>query len=366
MPCSPADLANTGVLLIPDQAGDTGARPFADGDNEVYYLSPSIVLSGGVDAGTAKVGAPNTVSVTVKNISGQALQDVNVEAWVCDFTMGVDPASALASSNPGGAPMTGFFAGPLPPGASQAIAVSPVWTPTVSDAALNGGHVCIAANCFADPPDKGMTLAAEGNAFKFLCDTHHAQRNIHVQVVQGGMRRFDFHMVVTNPQPRLGTVTHAMMAMQTGPRALIGLAHVLRFHPGIVAATVLPHVAITGHPNQTFAADALHIESHPSPAAIVADHAIDNRFFLPINAQTHIPLRLSATPPKSFAIASDAVGHGTNLNFNLRVGQKKTMTVSVDLGDATRPGDTHVFDLVQRAASGQILGGARIITIVHP
>ena len=366
MTCSQTDLANTGVLLIRDQAGDTGMRPFADGDNEVYWGSPSIALSGGVDPGTAKVGALNTVSVTVTNISGQQLQQgINVEAWVCDFTMGVDPASALPST--GGA-MTGYFPGPLANGASQAIALGPAWTPTPGDASLNGGHVCIAANCFADPggPDKGKTLSAEGNAFKFLCDTHHAQRNIHVQMVQGGMRRFDFHMTVTNPQPRLGTVTHAVMAMQTGPRALIGLGRVLQFHPGIVAATVLPHVAIAGHPNQTFAAEELRIESHPGPAAIVANHAIDNRFFLPINAQSHIPLRLSTTPPKSFAIASDAVGHGTNLNFNLRAGQKKTMTVSVDLADATRPGDTHVFDLVQRAASGQVLGGARIITIVHP
>ena len=366
MPCTPADLAHTGVLLIADQAGDTGARPFADGDSEVYWTSPSITLSGGVDPGTAKVNAPNTVSVTVKNISAQAVQDINVEAWVCDFTMGVDPASALASANPGGAPMTGFFTGPLPPGTSHAISLSPVWTPTAADAALNGGHVCIAANCFGGAPDTGMTLASEGNAFKFLCDTHHAQRNIHVQIVPGGMRRFDFRMAVTNPQPRLGTVTHATMVMQTGPRAIIGLNHALSFNPRIVAARVLPQVAITGHPDQTFTADMLHIERHPNPAAIAAGHAFDNRFFLPINAQTHIPLRLSPIPPKAFTIASDAVGRGQALNFNLRGGQKKTMTVSVDLADAHRPGDTHVFDLVQRAASGQILGGARIITIVHP
>jgi hypothetical protein len=366
MPCTPADLANTGVLLIRDQAGDTGARPFADGDSEVYWVSPSIALSGGVDPGTAKVGAPNTVSVTVTNISGQAVQDINVEAWVCDFTMGVTPASSIASSNPGGALMTGFFAGPLSPGSSHAIEVSPKWTPTAADAALNGGHVCIAANCFAGAPDKGMALSTEGNVFKFLCDTHQAQRNIHVQVVPAGMRRFDFRMMVTNPRPRLGTVTHATMALQTGPRALIGLPQVLRFQPDIVAARVRPQVAITGRPNQVFAADMLDIESRVNPAAINVDHAFENRFFLRADAQTHMPLRLSSIPPKNFAIASDAVGRGQDLNFNLRAGQKKTMTVSVDLADAHRPGDTHVFDLVQRTASGEILGGARIITIVHP
>jgi hypothetical protein len=353
--------------LIRDQAGDTGARPFADGDSEVYYVSPSIALSGGIDAGTAKVGAPNTVSVTVANISGQALQDINVEAWVCDFTMGVDPASAIASANPGGAPMTGFFAGPLAPGASHAIALSPVWTPTAGDAALNGGHVCIAANCFADAPDKGMTLASEGNTFKFLCDTHHAQRNVHVQMVAAGMKRFDFHMMVTNPRPRLGAVTHASMSLQSASRATIGLAGILRSHPDLVVATVLPHVAITGHRSQVFSADMLRVEPRVSAsAASVVNAAFENRFFLAQNPATHIPLHLNLEPPKQFSIAGDAVGKGHDLNFNLAAGQKKTMTVSVELADAHRPGDTHVFDLVQRAASGEILGGARIITVVHP
>jgi hypothetical protein len=365
MPCSPTDLANSGILLIADGT-DNGTRPFADGDNHVYWTNPSIVLSGGIDAGTARVGVQNTVTVTVTNISGQALSDINVEAWVCDFTMGVSPSSALPSSNPGGAAMTGYFAGPLAPSGSHPISVAPVWTPTAGDAALNGGHVCIAANCYGDPPDKSLTLADEGNTFNFLCNSHHAQRNIAVRMVSGGMKRLVFPMVVTNPTPRLGNTTLAEIEWQTGPRAWIGLPQTLKTHPGIIAATVLPNVVLSGDPHQTFSQDMLRIESPVAPTTVGVTQEFRNRFFLPIDEKTHVPLKLSPQSPRNFTIGSEGFGTGRSLQFDLAQGQKKPLIVSLNLDPGHRPGDTQVFDLVQRTPAGAVVGGARLIVIVQP
>src|SRR5579862_4090152 len=106
MPCNPADIKSKQLTIRwSDGSGgspaDDGTRPLPD--NTAYYESPDLKLSGGVDEGTAKVGVPNTVWAHVTNNGAEAVTGVNIEVWVCNFVLGINPASALASSNPGGA-----------------------------------------------------------------------------------------------------------------------------------------------------------------------------------------------------------------------------------------------------------------------
>jgi len=193
MPCNPED-TKSGKLAIKFSAGDTGKRPIEPCTD--YWVSPNIRLDHAgdmtVDEATARVGHPNTVMVRVSNISNQAIEDVNVQAWVCDYTVGVSPSSGLASAG-GSTPMTGF-ANSIAANGTAVIALSPVWTPVPADAALNGGRVCLAANCFADTPVDGQALPPSG--FKFCCDSHHGQRNIAVREIEG--RRMEFRFFAAN------------------------------------------------------------------------------------------------------------------------------------------------------------------------
>src|SRR5205814_1640439 len=109
MPCLPEE-THSGPLLIKFSSSDAGAREIAGcGTTNPYWLSPSLFLGGGaVNPTTADVGAANEVHVRVDNISTQAVQDVNVQVWVCDYTMGVSPASGRPSAG-GSNPMTGFI-----------------------------------------------------------------------------------------------------------------------------------------------------------------------------------------------------------------------------------------------------------------
>lgn len=192
MPCSEAD-THSKQLTLRDSTTDDGTRPLADGT--AYWESPDLFINGGIDPGTAKVGADNHLMANVHNETQAPISNINLELWVCDFTMGINPSSALASSNPGGAPMTGFASGPVPPGGNVTVDCG-IWHPVPADAALNGGHVCIAGNCYGD----GDGAPFSGSDFKFLCDCHHAQHNI--AVVQLGMSKinnFHFQMIAANP-----------------------------------------------------------------------------------------------------------------------------------------------------------------------
>ena len=111
MACSREE-TKSGNLVIRYNASDTGMRPINPCTG--YWLSPDLWLEGGIDSTTAKVGVPNTVKVRVMNISPAPIQSVNVRVWVCDYTLGVSPASGIPSAG-GNTPMTGFV-GQINPG----------------------------------------------------------------------------------------------------------------------------------------------------------------------------------------------------------------------------------------------------------
>src|SRR3954451_24915494 len=182
MPCAQGEI-KSGKLLIKRDGTDNGSRPLEVCDN--YWSSPDLFIEGGPSNTQAIQGVAHTVKVRVKNISTtDPVEDIDVEAWVCDYTAGPLPTGQIAP--PGR--MTGFRGGTLGPGASAVIACAPTWTPTAAQVAINNGHLCLAANGWGElPQPDGSELAAAG-ILKICCDSHHAQCNISLIGVQpGGM-----------------------------------------------------------------------------------------------------------------------------------------------------------------------------------
>jgi hypothetical protein len=171
MPCSEQQLRR-GALLISTVANDTiQNRPIEPCTN--FWSSPDLWITGGVDRTTAREGAEIVINVRVTNGGSQPLSDINVEAWVCDYTAGALPTGQIVP--PGRT--TGFAPGPLNQGQSTVIRCAPTWVPTHAQAVMNGGHLCLAANVWSDSPADGVELPATGTILP-CCNTHHAQRNI--------------------------------------------------------------------------------------------------------------------------------------------------------------------------------------------
>lgn len=175
MACSEQDV-RSGDSVIRTLDGDSGSRPIQPCDN--FWSSPDLWVEGGPDRTSAREGVTMTIVARVTNGGKTPYEDINVEAWVCDYTAGPLPTGQL---DPPGR-VTGFAPGPLNPGQSAVIRCAPTWVPTSTQARTNGGHLCLAANVWAETPTDGAELPA-ARAILPCCNSHHAQRNIAVVAV---------------------------------------------------------------------------------------------------------------------------------------------------------------------------------------
>ena len=301
-----------------------------------YWLCPNVWLDHAgdmtVDAATAKVGAPNTVKVQVFNKNQQPISNVNVEVWVCDYTLGVSPASSLASSNPGNGAMVGFT-GSIASGSSAIISCSPIWTPTTADAALNGGHVCIAANCYGDSPgDDGQPLSPAG--FSFCCNAHHAQRNIAVRAITQAMAKeggFGFRFFAANPDQERELEAVLEIKEVRGKMALTRNERQLLLSG--------PHVKV------------LASDYDQCKLILAGDYAIT-------------PLRPSRFRPRELFLEGDAIGKGNSLKVYLKPGERLPLAMRAEFNSKEEPGGFYTFDVTQTNAHGEIVGGVRVMTLM--
>jgi hypothetical protein len=309
-------------------AADDGTRPLPD--NTAYWESPDLYLSGGKDQSTAEVGVPNIVWARIFNYGSEAVTGINIEAWVCNFMVGVNPAGSLPSSNPGGAAMTAYYSGTVAPGASADIQVA-TWTPVPADAALNGGHVCMAGNCFGDNNDNGASFT--GTDMRFLCDCHHGQHNIAVVVVPlGQIHRFSFNFYAANPlrERELDTVI-----------AIRPIEAKVELPPRVQQALLTgPHAVVDPRTK------ALQLASH------LGGEAIQLAKVAPSLLQLRHPIAtVDAREP---------------LKLALRPHQQERMEAHVQFAPNERPGNVHVFDLTEHDTGGALIGGARLVTVITP
>lgn len=305
MACIESDI-HSGDLLIKTTTSDTGERPLVPCTD--YWRSPSVWLDGGVDQATAKVGVPNTINVRVHNISANDIADVNVEAWVCDYTVGVGPSGGIPSAG-GSLPMTGFIA-TIPANSQRTAVCSPAWTPLASDVATFNGHVCIAANCFSDGGDGASVI---GEPLKICCDSHHAQRNIAIKAV-GRSKAMRFRFQVANPdldEERLFFI----------------------------------HVEEVRGRGAFGRAEREQVRSGPL---------------------RKLDLRKSRFRPLALHFEGDDIKPGQEVEMVLRPKEPRVLELVAEFNEREQIGNFHTFDIIERTDDGDVVGGARVLAVIAP
>lgn len=350
--------ANTfsGPLVIRYKTSDNGTRPIVPCDStNPYWGSPDIWLVGGVDPGTAKVGTANTVVVQVTNISGETVQDVSVQAWVCDFTVGIGPASGLASAG-GANPLTGYVS-ELAASSSVQIQCAPAWTPVAADAALNGGHVCLAANSYSGTDG----LSIPPSAFNFCCDSHHAQRNIAVvQVKSAKIRSGNFRFLVANPDLEDAIDTVVNVRAVSARYAFSAAERNALIDRGLVEnVKELPRISELGATGEAFATRSLFRATNSLQAARL-------RLARPDPAMDEIPIQVSRLRPVDYGLVSEVIGNGREVRARLDPGQRVPVTMQLQLNENAPIGSVQTFDVSQTDANGDLVGGVRLVTVVTP
>ena len=374
MPCTPAETKPGLAVLM--SASDTGTRPIPDGT--AYWTNENIWIAHphapSADEYTAAVGTENTINVRVSNLTGAPIENVNVEAWVCDFTMGMSPATALP--NPGA--MTGFApsvpaAGPGGPGVAV-VSCMPVWIPAAAQTAINGGHVCIGVNCYGD----GDGLALGVNAFNFPCNARQAQRNIMIESVPLAMARRQQNIGFTLPVHN----THPVAMMET----VVTLRHTIGanvFHPAMQRA-VLASSQGSAVLNFLHAQNALHPALHPLVGPNVSPQVRSAGSIAEMLKQVpaaELPFRASTLNPAARHLlngGSDSDGEGSrnngdgsvthhsSLRLQIPPQGQKTVHLNATLNPQEAVGNVHIFDFSQASSDGAIVGGARILAVITP
>ncbi len=354
MPCVNV---SSGPLVIKYKSSDTGTRPIDPcGGPNPFWVSPSLWLEhpsdSTIDEATTKVNVATTLKVLVHNMGAQPVSNVNVEAYISDFTAGVSPASAI----PGTGKFTGFVSTIGTGGGNSAVvACTPVWTPTAAQLTINGGHVCMFANCFSDTDGQSVDSIAVDpvtHSLPFCCDSHLAQRNIRIVAAsQGqGLKNIRFDMLVANPSLEFATTVTPIINRVVGAAAITKNERwMLQTSPLIQTVKIngLNRFVLANQGQIFFTSRGAERKSTLTPEDVVLIGRSRFRRF-----------------DTRFAV--DDLGEAPDLRIPLEPRESKTVGVNLQLNDGEKVGSTHTFDVAQTTADGTVIGGVRVLVLVVP
>jgi hypothetical protein len=296
----------SGKLLVRRDGVDVGSRPIEPCTN--FWSSPDLFLQGGPSNTQAQAGVAHTIKVRVKNINANPVEDVNVEAWVCDYTAGPLPTGQV--SPPGR--VTGFRPGPLGPGASAVIDCAPTWTPTTAQVSINNGHLCLAGNAWAELPQPDGNELPAGGVLKVCCDTHNAQTNINLIAA------------------RRGTMAIHGMSLRAAESQEV-LALTLEMRP------------ITGR-----------IGFGRAERQLVRSHRQFGRR----------KITLSRRRPRGFFFEGPKIEPGVTARFRVDSKRGKRLRIRIPVDRAEQKNSLQLFDLTTRdARTREVIGGARLLVL---
>lgn len=331
---------------------DDGTRPYTG--TTPLWDNASIFMVGGPSQTQTSVGTPTTVKVRVSNSSQSTIQDVNVDAYVMNPFVGpFDPNNAVVTLK--------GFATQITPGSGGTSATDshvvpclvqsgsgPIpWTPTQTELDNStDGHLCLVANAYAD--GDGASQGVD-TPFAVSTDPHIGQRNIAL-LAGAQMQHFKFQVI---PAPD-------------------GRATALDFHqlPASVARQRAEFWLLRSRANVSLLEDSSvglgfgRRGSHPAIPLTLSRKA--PRGTIEVAGLGSADIGQVARVSKQFARRSGLQAAGTRDWGAGRLVLPEARAVSVatlDLDRADTRGSIQAFDIVQRDAHGQILGGLRILSV---
>lgn len=329
-------------LVLKVSSGDTGTLPRGG----VLWACESLKLIGDNQStygyGATAAGRPTQVLVEATNTGRDIITEVQLDAWVCDFTFGyIGPGSAIRQvpSDPASPPLAfNGYISQIPAMSTVNRLLDPVWTPTAAQAKVNEvtepdgtktkwAHVCIGAVAYGYSLGKmvGSPLTTAG--VDVANRTEHGWRNIQVFAVPKGSEALVLQgATLHNPHDKQG----------------LELDVTLMSVPGELDEHDLNHINSGRYGGR---------EYRKSPLPPI-DFGIDDRE-RPMTAGEGALTVVGRWPrPRS-------------KKFKLRAKQKKQVYFKARLSELEEPGNVHVFDAISRDVDGAIIGGARLLVLVE-
>jgi hypothetical protein len=292
----------------------------------------------------------NLIGVSVdRQDHGTDPNEVIVQAFVCNPSVGVGVSNGNLLSAGGQAGLQGFFPAGTSFPAPQAVHID--WYPTSAEAAINGGHVCIAANVY-DTAGDGAPLTA--GAFN-LSDVHMAQRNIHIALAPPGMRApmmFSFYV----PEAELVPAGEKEFRLRVEPVAIDRvLTPVIREQ---LLAT--PAVTLAGE-KPTPEGEA------PGPSLGEPRERIRLRGGGElVLARGNVPIHPANDPAPEVVLVNQEQPEGSKgpLRIVPRPGRRLPVTAQLKISPEAKPGDVHEFDIILEGG-GANAGGIRVVVLTN-
>ncbi len=257
----------------------------------------------------------------VENGGTEPLDDIRIEVFPCDYTVGPLPAGMLVR---GGA-FTGRDRHVLEPGQKRVIRSDGVWVPTAQQVSLNKGHLCLAVNCFASNPDDGTELLP-GTPILPLCDSHHGQRNI--------------ALVAAPP----GTIVPHNVA-------LWGMAEGIDQPPvEEIQIKTEPKTKPPTDPGEEFGPGDLDLINSGPFGPDFTDFTVSRSIREPIY--------------ETLAMNVPDVGRGRELRVEVSPEEPRIGVLEIEVGADEVPGSVQIYDTIGRdPRTGSVLGGARMLVM---
>jgi len=284
---------------------------------------------------TAELGAPQLPP-----------EDVAVQLWVSDYTLGVGPAGFHAGMSIPPAGLEDPALDALPP--SARLAKIP-WTPLAGDFfnvdANGNAHMCIGANAFIDGVD-GARMPPPDNV-DIWNEPHHAQLNISILDAGDGIARV--RMVAHNPDPEEAGLFVLAAERVRGRLGPIDREHLL----------AVPHVRRIG--GEKF--DPRKFKRRDEPLERIE---LRHGGTLVVG-RDKTPLHRSKRGLERIALEGPRGGGEQKLELELPPHDPEAKPTIVEthlrLADPEDWGGVEAVDVVQRRHDGELIGGARVVVL---
>jgi hypothetical protein len=320
---------------------DDGTRPYKG--SHAFWDNTSIFMSGpGVTPTQTKVGLPTIVKVRVSNKAAADIIAVNVDAYVVNPHIGIsDPSNTRYQ-------LTGFA--PKIPGNSNGVVdcllatTQAPWVPSADDldpAKLGSadGHFCLIANVYADGDGNQIP---NNVAFAVQTDQHQGQRNIMVAAASGNIisSTIDF-LIMPAVEEEGERIFVELVPVEFDGDFTASVKDVLGAREGIVLieeklAMVTP--------------DGGFVPLEPSRQKLNGEIEVQDYGTRRLTYRDEPPVERFGTDP--------AVGR-----FSFR--PRKPTRAQLKFAREDRPGTVQIFDIVERDAKGNDLGGLQIISLAE-